>query len=334
MTTTVDHYVASDVRDLALLHSYLNVGWENGYSRRNGGYSLRIGAGGSDGWVKYHVPGASATKTIRLATWLHPDTHNTDTRFAFCEGSTEHLRMYFDVGTGRIKITNGAGTLLQDWTSGCLPSAWNLYEIQATLHDTTGSVAVKWQNTLLFTLTNKDTRNGGTPIIDNFMYYVGIGSFHSHYNYADDFTCADDWIGPGTLIVKVPTADGADGDWTASAGNKYDCVATIPPSTSAYIYADGATGGLLQSFQHGALASTPASIGFVSTLSKMRLSEPGSGTARVNLQSNGTYQNGDDVALGTTGQFVHTIAMVDPDTSAAWGKAGADAAQPGVETRV
>jgi hypothetical protein len=331
--TTVDYCVPSDIRDSALYYgSGGAVAWSSDTSRRSGGYSLRLGQFGGDGFAKMSVPGSSASKTIRFAVWLSEYMDSSTSRVAICEGTTEHIRMYFDVPDEKIKFSNADGTI-QDWVTGCTKNAWNLYELKFTLHDSTGALSVKWQGAEILTLTSKDTRYGGTPIVNNVYFYKAPLPGLTVYMYVDDFVTADDWIGAGTLIVKVPTAAGTDSAWTASAGSAFACVDELPPSDTDYIYAAGTVSGTKHTFTHGTLDTTPSHIAFVMAIDKLRLNDAGSGTARVIALSGTTYAAGTNTVLSTTSQFAQCIMMTDPNTGEVWGLDGVNACEVGAETQ-
>lgn len=83
----------------------------------------------------------------------------------FREGATVHCGVGTDA-TGHLTIYGAAGTVLNTSAAAIPLNAWADIEAHAVIHDTTGSVEVKLDGVVVVSVTNVDTKNGGTGVCD------------------------------------------------------------------------------------------------------------------------------------------------------------------------
>lgn len=77
--------------------------------------------------------------------------------------TSRHLRLVYNGTTAQTLSVLRDTTTLDTSSTGLIPvNTYAYIEIQARLHDTLGSVTVRVNGTAVITLTNVDTRNGGT----------------------------------------------------------------------------------------------------------------------------------------------------------------------------
>lgn len=248
----------------------------------------------------------------------------------FREGSTIHVSIEICV-YGGIKVYRNATYLGSASGVNIAANTWYCLEGYVKINDTTGEVTLKIDGTQVANLTSKDTKNGGAGNIDNLQI---IASTYYTFFYFDDIVMRDDtWPGRGGIIVLGPTSDGSVDNWTASAGNQYECVDDNPPNDyTDYISTDVSTLNTVQLFGMSDLSGTFNSIPVVACVSKAKLDGAGSGNIRGIIKSSSSYGNGNSVGLNTSSKYVHACFTTNPNGGGAWNKAAVDALEAGVET--
>jgi hypothetical protein len=94
---------------------------------------------------------------------------------------------------------------------------------------------------------------------------------------------------------------------------------------------NAAAAAAVDSFNHGALSSTPVSIFGVMVETRMRTDNVGTATGRTKLISGATTQNGASHTVSSTYQMYGDIYINDPDTATAWTATGVNATKIGYE---
>ncbi len=90
-------------------------------------------------------------------------------------GVTIHNRLIFQGTT--LAFTRGSGILVQNTAVTLAANTWYYIEVQARLHDTSGSVTVRVNGTQVLAATNVDTRNAGTKAVyDQIQLTNAVGS--------------------------------------------------------------------------------------------------------------------------------------------------------------
>ena len=255
----------------------------------------------------------------------------------FREGDRVHVTLVVSASAGTIAAyKSDVGTLLGT-SSGVtvVTDQWHCLEGYVKIHDTTGEVTLKLDGTQVLNLTSVDTRNGGTTgLIDNIAIQASYSYGASFY--LDDIVIRDDaWPGQGGLYVITPSSDGSVDNWTASAGNQYECVDDNPPNDyTDYISTGITTLNTKQLFGHGGLPDqTYDSIAFAAVLVKAKSTASGDGNIRPIIVNSGNYGNGTTVPLGpVTSRYLFSAFIVNPEGSAAWTEAEINATEFGVET--
>ena len=164
----------------------------------------------------------------------------------FREGSVEHITIGITTGS-LLYVKRGATVLATATTHALLFDAWYYIEVKIVIHDTTGSVEVRIDGvTVTFnaSLTNIDTREGGTGIVDNFALSGGFGGGGDPYITVDDLYLCDDAGGaPRNTFLGVvkaeslmpQTGNGTNVGLTPSTGTDHGAlVDEVPPNTTDY----------------------------------------------------------------------------------------------------
>ena len=140
------------------------------------------------------------------------------------------------------------------------------------------------------------------------------------------------YLGPARIEYLAPNAAGTNSALTPTSGANYttvnEQVANLDTS-----YVEGATSGLIDTYNYTNLATSPSVIAAVAVKSFAKNADVGSKTFRTKCLSNVTYSNGADVALAVSYKSFFDAYAVDPNTAAAWTAAGLNAAEFGIEVR-
>lgn len=252
------------------------------------------------------------------------------------EGATEHLRLSYN-GNGTFTFSRAGtsvGTTPTSANLGIVANTWYHIEVIARCHDTAGQYDV-WINGVLACTgggSTLDTRNGGTAgtldrivwnepntgtinVYDDVIIYTGSGGAQK---------------GIARVITKLPTGDGANTAWTASAGADYACVdEAVPNADTDYI--SSATPNDIDTFTYPALGVTGTVLG-VGVASLARKDDAGTRTIRDLIRQGGAnYVGAVDKTLTTTYVVQQEIWEQDPASAAAWSVSGVDSAEFGVK---
>lgn len=156
--------------------------------------------------------------------------------------------------------------------------------------------------------------------------------------YLDDVVISDAEITDGQCLVGLmaPTANGNYTGWTASAGNKWDCVDEVPPSGTDYISSGTGAGDQRYSPQHATMsslgASASASVKHVRTIAKMREATSTTTLGAVGVYSSGSVAEATAVDLGGTTEILFLKEQpTNPNGGGAWTVSAVNSAEPVVK---
>lgn len=241
-----------------------------------------------------------------------------------------HGRLNTTWNLGGTGIYRGTGTLLE-FVGGKHHSlyVWNCFEFRYKVSDTVGIFQVKVDGTLIHDFSG-DTRNGGTVDEIDQIKITTANGVHMYYQFDDIVVRDDGWPGAGGVHLLVPDSAGDVSDWTASAGNPWDCVDEVPPDFADYIYEDSAN---LDShlFNAESLPSEVDSVNAVKAMNVAKLAVAGSGNVRAIAKSGTTTDVGSSESLDTSDKYVDHLMDDDPDTASEWTVSGVNSLQVGAE---
>lgn len=317
---------SADIRDLSVWSGTTQVSISASSAARTGSYSYYMDDGDMCSMYKW-VPSRS-DYYVKFCGYIN-ESNCFGIRLR--EGSTIHVGVYASPTTGKIAVHRNVTEIGATIAGLIAPGVWNCIEVYASVHDSTGVVTIKLNGVQVLALTSQDTRNGGTGVIDNLLV-VANGGINNGVWFDDIVVRDDDWPGTGGLYLLTANGDGSDTGWTASAGNRWDCIDEVPPSATDYISTSSGVANTKNTVTLSNLGVAVDSIASVSVLVKAKLAEAGTGNVRAIMNSGGTYGNGDSVALGTSEMWATLHTLVDPDTSSAWDATGVNALSAGVET--
>jgi len=246
----------------------------------------------------------------------------------FREGATVHCGVGVDA-TGHVTVYGAAGTVIA--TSGTIltSNAWTDIEIKVVIHDTTGSVEVKVDGTVLTWATggatNVDTKNGGTGVVDT----IGVRKPNSSGAtwYIDCFYMVDTtgsaplntYLGDVAVRLQLPDGNGDSSDWVGSDGNSvnnYQQVDELPSSSTDYNGTSATAKTDLYTFQ-----DVPSTDVVLATQVVVYAAKSDAGTPPVmkpiTKGDGGTVVEESAITLSTTyQQFEGAIRTTDPDGDA------------------
>ena len=204
-----------------------------------------------------------------------------------------------------------------------------------------GTVQV-WVDGVLEINQTSVTNDGGTGLTCTSMTRVQMGAFMhtssatqwlSHVMVWDTGGSAfTGYLGPSRIEYLTPNAAGSNSALTPTSGANYTNVNEQVANLDTN-YVEGATSGLIDTYNYTALAATPASIKAVMVKSFAKNADVGTRNFRAKCLSSATYADGADQALSVAYKTFSEIYYTDPATSAAWTASGIAAAEFGVEVR-
>jgi hypothetical protein len=242
------------------------------------------------------------------------------------EANTIQVRFY--IGSDyKILAYQGDGTLLGTATVACPFQKWFYLEGKIVIHATTGAVELKMNGTQVLNLTSQDTKNG-----TDYIRYIQFGSIYDDIDTLFDDVYVDDAAYHGDCRVKVFLPDDVsttNNSFTASAGNKDECVDDNPPTDDTdYIYSD--TLNHKQGF-----GITTGSLGTVIGIQLnnfCRIDEAGTRKITPLIRSNSTDYQGTETDIITADyKFESEVFEDDPDDSNPWTQTKLEAAEFGLE---
>jgi hypothetical protein len=256
-----------------------------------------------------------------------------------------------------IMMPEGKWYFLNDNNIGYFPTAayetyrfkqqcWNTIELSLLQSETNGILTIKVNGVVCMNAV--DVGDVGPASIWDYLSFPGIASTSAQHEgiYYGDAIVYDDTgatfnalVGDFRIETILPDADGATVDWTRNTGaSDYlavdDAIGSSDDDTT-YIESTVADEDSYMSYPASTLTDVDAIL-FAGIMSRGR---DDGGVAPLQVQglvnSNATVSTGDNVAftVASTYEIMPDWWDLDPDTSAAWGKTGLDAAEWGVRSK-
>lgn len=248
------------------------------------------------------------------------------------------LQNCFEVNSsGAVVVWRGGiytGTQIGTSVSGLVsPGVWKLYEIEATISTSVGSYIVRLNGTQILSLSGVDnaadsTNQNVANIVTNTFNNIGSNAnFDFAQLYATDSTAPNaGFLGPVLVYGRFPTANSAVTFTPNGLANNYQNAANIPPAP-ATDYNSDSTVGAQDTFSAAALPSGLGSVLAVSVKSLFQDTTANSRTVENVLISGATTATGTAFTPPVTPSATYQcdIWNTDPNTSAAWTEANAQA---------
>jgi hypothetical protein len=158
------------------------------------------------------------------------------------DGTTVHFGVGWDA-TGHVVIYGPANTVVATSTATFLPNVAYYFEVKAVIHDTTGSVEVRVDETVVVSFSG-DTRNGAATQVQSLWLRNAGGTSN---NQVDDFWLDDAaYKGDMAVVTLRPNGNGDSSQFASNSdGNSIDNYALVneSPTPSMTTYVGDATSG-------------------------------------------------------------------------------------------
>jgi len=310
--------------------------WDGQVSMNVGSAYARFGGQGArsyGGGYWFNKLLAANETTVYVGFAFYKDSSNTPS-----SGTYGQLKLCdeSDVAQIYIRLNSGLGftALLGEGTElGTSADAvftnykWHYIETKVTISDTVGVVEVKLNGTQVLNLTSQDTKNGS-----DYIRKVQFGGLSPNaYCWFDDLYIDDaQFHGDCRIRTFMPDSiSSTNNDFTASAGNKDECVDEIPSNDDTdYITSDTLNHKQGFGITTGALGTV---IG-IQLNNHCRVDEAGARNITPLIRSNSTNYLGTETgAIAANYIFESEIWETDPDDSNPWTQTKLEAAEFGLE---
>lgn len=237
-----------------------------------------------------------------------------------------------------VRRGNSSGTILGTSSGPTISTNPYFYvEVKVTLHDTTGAVIVKINNTEVLNLSNVDTKNGGTASVLDTIRWMGnssTGGIDDFYLCNGAGSDSNDFLGDIKVHRVRPNGNGTYTDLTGSDGNQVDNFAlvdeTVPSSSD---YTGSGTNGHKDTYAFENLVPTTGTVKGVQVRANAFKSDSGARSMRIVGRTNSSDFTGSDQSLGTSGVGYIANYGLNPITSSVWQIAEVNALELGMEVR-
>ena len=248
--------------------------------------------------------------------------------------AVNHVTVSVD-GSGYIVVKRDTTVLATSTSSLFMIGSWYYLEIKVVIHDTTGSVEVRVDTVPVAfsaSLTNVDTRNGGTGNVN----YVMLNGHFNDIWFDDLYVCDDsgsvnnNFLGICAVETLLPqTGAGTHQDFTPSTGTDHGAmVDEIPPDDDA-TYNASTTVGHQDSYNYPSLALTGTILGLQASIFP-RKTDVGARTVAPIVRTGGTTTPGATVAPLTIYKYFPQMWESKP-AGGAWTEAEINALEVGMK---
>jgi hypothetical protein len=261
------------------------------------------------------------------------------------DGGTQQITLRLNVDyTLSVCRGNVTGTVLGTTTVPMPTGGFAHVELKVAIHNTTGTVDLRFNGTSVLALTGQDTQNttntqwtaillgsvGGTNTLSGATKTLDWDDF-----YVLDGTGPAPWnslLGDCRADARYPTAAGATTGWTPSAGANWSCVDETAPNDDTD-YTETATVGATDTFVTQDAPVAGAVLYGVQHCLALKKTDAGICTVAPVIRAGGTDYPGAALSPATSYAYGLQIAATNPATGAQWTESDFNAAEFGY-TRV
>jgi hypothetical protein len=306
----------------------------------NHGRAMAIPNTASSAWSIICEPASAASEVfIAFDVLLEAlPTTNPSQLLACREGSSFHTNIAITT-SGAIRMRRATTQLGTDSTFTFALNTRYRFELRTVIADSGGLIEVRIDGTSVASVSNVDTRDGGTSGVVSRVELRGMIQSSSAGNTIFDNLTVNDTTGaaptswPGARRIETIFPNGDDSvQWTPSQGSlNYDLINDATPDLLTWVQSN--TANQVDRYDLQDLSGTPTAIDAVQLVTRAGRSDTGARTMRGFIRSGTTTANGATFTPVATpsGQYVRDTWHTDPDTNAAWTAAGVNALKAGVE---
>ena len=253
--------------------------------------------------------------------------------FLYFEDSSSSQIHFDHISTdNKIKVYRGGGqsNLIATSTNAFSPNSWIWFEVKATIHNTTGEVLVKIGGNTEINATGLNTRSTANNYMNRWEMTIDSSGSGGNAIAVDDVYWMDttgsapynDIIGVPLIVETTFVTTNNAVAWTPlSSTNASNVDDAICDDDTTYNSTSGTS--VVDTFNHGALASSPATIYGAALVSRARKDDVAVRTVRHKLISGATTVSGVSTTVDTTYKYIKDYWLTDPDTGVAWASAAA-----------
>lgn len=319
-----------------------------GSSRNRFGNVLPWSSGLHQGMKHTWPIAADHHATMTLGMWMYvsriPTSATSRHLVNFLNGGTYHVSMHITT-QGKLEVRLSTGTFL-GITDNVIFSAGSTHylEIQVFVHDTTGTVTVWVDGNVVIALTNVDTRNGASEVIDAVSFRNLKDTQGGLDGECDDiYVTNGDGPAPyngrlGDLVVETlfPNDNGFYSDFVGSDADSVDNYLHVDETThdSDSTYVESGVGGARDSYKFQDLSTTTEQVRGVMITTVVRntgVADDFQITTRID--SNDYDSDTITAPAGYEGKL-QQILQLSPDTGVNWTAAELNATEFGIENVV
>jgi len=262
----------------------------------------------------------------RIRTFTNFAT-NPATIVAFYTGTTAQCGLSFNTSGNLIFWRGTPSTVLATGATAFTTSSWYYIEIDVTFNSSTGAFNVRINGSGSEISGSGVNTVAGANQCDAF-WFTDSNALNSVVNWYDDLYLLDPTTGssPYTSMLGVcrvetlfPAAASAT-SWTPNASTNVSRVQETSMDSDTTYNSTPTTGQ--DTFTHGALSSTPATIFAAAVRAVVRKDQTSNPTAQTILVSGATTQAGAVNTQATTYLTMRDIYLNDPNTGSAWTATG------------
>lgn len=310
---------------------------------RDGGKGADFTNAGYGGPVHLRRTITTSGATVVFGAWIKMWTSAPSEcgLFSVLMGGTYQGGIGID-GTMHLFVARGnpasGGTKLETSANALTLSSVHYLEFKYTIDAAAGAYEVRVDGAAWIGPTSDANTRGHGSLTTWDEFFVGSSSNAPPRCYLDDLYVLDgsgsaptqDFLGACLVDAHFPTADGATNDWTASAGNRWDCVnETAPNDDTDYIHAS--TAGNKNTFVVEDLKNAGGTILGVETLIAARRLSGGFASICPVIRHSSTDYDGAEQTLAASYAFYRQLYVTNPGTGSAWTEAHFNAAEFGVK---
>jgi hypothetical protein len=260
-------------------------------------------------------------------------------RFYADTAATVHNWVSINANMG-LSAFKGDGTLLGQTANNLLVSGvWAYVEANSVLGDTTGDIAIKVNGASQLTLTNIDTKNGGTDTKYDSIAVARTSGSGASYDVDDIYICSslttrhNTFLGDIRVGLLLPNGTGSNSGFTpSSTGLNYTKVDETTPSSTDYVGTTSTGTKDSYNFQNVSTGTVSQIIGVIGSPWVAKSDVGQTRFMRMFSLGGGSTTYGASNAVSTSYRTYETPFPVGP-TGSTWTVTSLNAAQFGIQLR-